>query len=234
MIISLVRTIILYILIIAALRLTGKRQLGELQPSELVLSIMISDLACVPMANTGIPLLGGVIPMVTIVSMEIILSFIILKSNRARRVITGQPSIIISKGVVNQREMERLRINIDDLMEELRQKNVVSIEEVNYAILETTGKLSVFSRNDLNPVQKSDVDIKVEKFASIPVPIIADGELDEGNLKKLGLDHGWISKTLKEHGIKNKKGVLYMTVDENKKVFIIKRDRSGGNSDESA
>ena len=148
MIISLVRTIILYILIIAALRLTGKRQLGELQPSELVLSIMISDLACVPMANTGIPLLGGVIPMVTIVSMEIILSYIILKSNKARRVITGQPSIIISKGVVNQREMERLRINIDDLMEELRQKSIVSIEEVNYAILETTGKLSVFPRDD--------------------------------------------------------------------------------------
>ncbi|MBQ4248508.1 MAG: DUF421 domain-containing protein [Clostridia bacterium] len=234
MIISLVRTIILYILIIAALRLTGKRQLGELQPSELVLSIMISDLACVPMANTGIPLLGGVIPMVTIVSMEIILSYIILKSNKARRVITGQPSIIISKGVVNQREMERLRINIDDLMEELRQKSIVSIEEVNYAILETTGKLSVFPRDDLNAVQRSDIDIKVERYAPMPVPVIADGELDRQNLERLGLDERWLKKTLSERGISDKKGVLYMTVDENKKAFIIKRDRRGRKSDESA
>ncbi|MBQ1435780.1 MAG: DUF421 domain-containing protein [Clostridia bacterium] len=234
MIISLVRTIILYILIIAALRLTGKRQLGELQPSELVLSIMISDLACVPMANTGIPLLGGVIPMVTIVSMEIILSYIILKSNKARRVITGQPSIIISKGVVNQREMERLRINIDDLMEELRQKSIVSIEEVNYAILETTGKLSVFPRDDLNAVQRSDIDIKVERYAPMPVPVIADGEIDRQNLERLGLDERWLKKTLSERGISDKKGVLYMTVDENKKAFIIKRDRRGRKSDESA
>ena len=234
MIISLVRTIILYILIIAALRLTGKRQLGELQPSELVLSIMISDLACVPMANTGIPLLGGVIPMVTIVSMEIILSYIILKSNKARRVITGQPSIIISKGVVNQREMERLRINIDDLMEELRQKSIVSIEEVNYAILETTGKLSVFPRDDLNAVQRSDIDIKVERYAPMPVPVIADGELDRQNLERLGLDERWLKKTLSERGISDKKGVLYMTVDENKKAFIIKRDRRGRKNDEGA
>ncbi len=234
MIISLVRTIILYILIIAALRLTGKRQLGELQPSELVLSIMISDLACVPMANTGIPLLGGVIPMVTIVSMEIILSYIILKSNKARRVITGQPSIIISKGVVNQREMERLRINIDDLMEELRQKSIVSIEEVNYAILETTGKLSVFPRDDLNAVQRSDIDIKVERYAPMPVPVIADGEIDRQNLERLGLDERWLKKTLSERGISDKKGVLYMTVDENKKAFIIKRDRRGRKSYESA
>ena len=234
MIISLVRTIILYILIIAALRLTGKRQLGELQPSELVLSIMISDLACVPMANTGIPLLGGVIPMVTIVSMEIILSYIILKSNKARRVITGQPSIIISKGVVNQREMERLRINIDDLMEELRQKSIVSIEEVNYAILETTGTLSVFPRDDLNAVQRSDIDIKVERYAPMPVPVIADGELDRQNLERLGLDERWLKKTLSERGISDKKGVLYMTVDENKKAFIIKRDRRGRKNDEGA
>ncbi|MBR2741970.1 MAG: DUF421 domain-containing protein [Clostridia bacterium] len=234
MVISLVRTVILYILIIAALRLTGKRQLGELQPSELVLSIMISDLACVPMANTGIPLLGGIIPMVAIVSMEIILSFIILKSNKARRFITGQPSIIISKGVVNQREMARLRINIDDLMEELRQKNIVSIEEVNYAILETTGKLSVFPRNDLYTVQRSDLNIGVEKYTSMPSPIIADGELDRHNLKKLGFNEAWLKRTLKNNGIASLGGVLYMTADENGKVFIIKRDRSGGNENESA
>ena len=226
MVISLVRTIILYALIVTALRLTGKRQLGELQPSELVLSIMISDLASVPMADSAIPLLSGIIPIVTIVSAEMILSYIILKSNRVRRVITGQPSVIISHGVVNQREMERLRINIDDLMEELRQKNVMSIDEVNYAILETTGKLSVFPNEDIRSVRPSDFNIQVDNSISLPRPIITDGELDINNLKVLGLDEKWLQKQLDSNEIKSMKSVLYMTVDENKKVFILRKDKN--------
>lgn len=226
MVISLVRTIILYALIVTALRLTGKRQLGELQPSELVLSIMISDLASVPMADSAIPLLSGIIPIVTIVSAEMILSYIILKSNRVRRVITGQPSVIISHGVVNQREMERLRINIDDLMEELRQKNVMSIDEVNYAILETTGKLSVFPNEDIRSVRPSDLNIQVDNSISLPRPIITDGELDINNLKVLGLDEKWLQKQLDSNKIKSMKSVLYMTVDENKKVFILRKDKN--------
>ena len=225
MVISLVRTIILYGLIVAALRVTGKRQLGELQPSELVLSIMISDLASVPMADSGIPLLSGIIPIVTIVSCEMILSFIILKSNLVSRIITGQPSIIISKGVVNQREMERLRINIDDLMEELRQKNIMSIDEVNYAILETTGKLSVFPNEALRSLRISDIDKSKQENPSMPRPIIMDGELDMKNLKSLGLDDKWLQERLSENNIKHLRSVLYMTVDENKKVFILKKDK---------
>lgn len=227
MVISLVRTVILYALIVMALRLTGKRQLGELQPSELVLSIMISDLASVPMADSGIPLISGIIPIVTIVSVEIILSYVSLKNNRVRRVITGQPSVIISHGVVNQREMERLRINIDDLMEELRQKNIMSIDEVNYAILETTGKLSVFPNEASRGVRPSDLNITPSGEESLPRPIITDGELDVSNLKALGLDENWLKKQFESKKIKSMKSVLYMTVDENKKVFVLKKDKNG-------
>ena len=143
MLIVFVRTLILYILIIVVLRLMGKRQVGQLQPSELVVALIIADLAAVPMSEVGIPLINGIIPIITLFIMEELLSYISMKSERARGLISGKPSILIERGTIIEDELRRIRYNINDLLEQLRLKNFSNVEDVSYAILETSGQLSV-------------------------------------------------------------------------------------------
>lgn len=223
MLIGLVRTVILYLLIVLALRITGKRQLGELEPSELVVAILISELAAIPMQDTSIPLLSGIIPIIVLVTLEIILSFVILKSNKIRRIITGKPSIIIYNGILNQKELGRLRLNMDDLMEELRQKSIMSIEEVRYAILETTGKLSVFPFERERTIRVSDLNLNIHD-AAIPFPVVTDGEINNENLKKLGLDEKWVFRQFDNNQISDIKQILFMSANDDKNIFIIKKD----------
>ena len=137
------RTIILYILITAGVRLMGKRQVGELEPSELVLSLIIADLASVPMQDYGIPLLTGVVPIITLLSLTMILSVLTMKSIRFRALMCGRPSIMVQNGALNQREMSRNRLTVDELLEELRGKGYTDLSQIKYAILETNGQLSV-------------------------------------------------------------------------------------------
>lgn len=146
MLIAFVRTIILYILVVAALRLMGKRQIGQLQPSELVVAMMISELASIPMENVGTPLVNGVIPILTLIIAEATFSFLTLKSRKVRKIISGSPTILIEKGQVLEKEMERLRFNIDDLMEELRTNGYSNLMDVEYAIIETNGMLSIIPK----------------------------------------------------------------------------------------
>lgn len=138
-----VRTLILYVFVVVGMRVMGKRQIGEMQPSELVVTIMISELASQPAQMTGMPLINGIIPILTLVVVEIIVSYILLKSSKARKVLSGTPSVVIENGIINWVEMERIRLNIDDLMEELRLANCPKVQDVKKAIVETSGKLSV-------------------------------------------------------------------------------------------
>ncbi len=158
MIIAFVRTIILYISVMIAMRLMGKRQLGEMQPMELIVTIMISDLASVPMQNTGIPLLNGLIPIFTISFLEILFSFLALKSKKSKEILVGKPSIIIKDGKINKKEMEKLRFTLDDLKEEIRKKDIRNIEDVQMAILETDGGFSVFPKDKAAPLTKGDIE----------------------------------------------------------------------------
>jgi len=137
------RTIILYMLVVFAMRLMGKRQIGELQPTELVITIMISELAALPASNPGTPLLMGVIPVLTLITMEIIVSFFSLKSKGFRKFLQGQPSVIIRKGKIDYKEMERIRMNLDDLLEEIRLQGSPKIKSIKLAVVETNGKLSL-------------------------------------------------------------------------------------------
>jgi uncharacterized membrane protein YcaP (DUF421 family) len=146
MTINFFRTIVVYIIVVAAMRIMGKRQIGEMQPSELVITLMISELATLPVTDVNIPLMFGIVPILTLVSAEIILSYVTLKSKKARRIITGEPSVIIVDGEIIRDEMEKLRINSEDLTEELRQASCVDINEVAYGILETNGKLSIIKK----------------------------------------------------------------------------------------
>lgn len=179
MLILLIRTLVLYIIVVASIRVMGKRQIGEMQPSELVVAIMISDLASVPMQAIDIPLLAGIVPVLTLLVGEVVASFICLKSKKARKYITGEPSIIIYQGHINEKELERLRFNLNDLTEQLRLSGYPDISKVQTAVLETNGQLSV-----------------IEKGDELPYMLVADGEMNEIELKRSGKSKAWLEKSV--------------------------------------
>lgn len=183
MLILMIRTLFLYLLVVASMRIMGKRQIGEMQPSELVVAIMISDLASVPMQAIDIPLLSGIVPVLTLLVGEVTMSFICLKSRRARRYITGEPSIVVYKGHVNEGELERLRFNLNDLLEQLRIAGYPDISEVQVAVLETNGQLSVIEKTK-------------DGISELPYLLIADGELNENELARSGRNRKWLERKL--------------------------------------
>lgn len=195
-----IRTLLLYALVIISLRIMGKRQIGEMQPSELVVAIMISDLAAVPMQAIDIPLVTGIIPVLTLIVTEIIMSYISLKSRRVRKFISGEPSIIIYNGHVNEGELERLRFNMNDLLEQLRLNNYSDISDVDCAIMETNGKISIIPKSGAKSVTLSDLNI-TDSGGGLQHLIISDGEINKGELKKIGRNDAWLAKELKKQGL---------------------------------
>lgn len=195
MFISFIRTILLYLIIVVTLRILGKRQVGELEPSELVVAILISDLAAVPMQDIGIPLLTGVIPIITLLAFELMASEISMHSLRFRAFLCGKPVFIIREGQVNQKAMAKNRLTIDELFCSLRQNGVLNISEVQYAILETNGQLSTFLYPKFAPLVARD-DNKYPKPPGYPVTIISDGHILEDNLRSIGFDLGWLRNQL--------------------------------------
>ena len=224
MIISLVRTLILYALVIIALRVMGKRQIGELQPSEPVVAIMISDLASVPMAESGIPLSYGIVPIFTMVLAEMSLSFLCLKSEKMRSVISGRPSVIMLHGVIDESEMRKIRFNLSDLTEELRLQGYMDISRVDTVILETNGQMTIIPKSKYKTPDCSDLGIESQQ-ETLPFILISDGKLNDVNLKKAGFDMKWLSKQLKNHGADNVKDVFYMTWYEGKSYVQLKENK---------
>lgn len=220
---GLVRTVILYILIIAGIRLMGKRQVGELEPSELVLSLIIADLASVPMQDFGIPLLAGVIPILALLAMTMILSVLTMRSVRFRALLCGRPSIIIREGKVDQREMARNRLTVDELLEELRGQGYTDPSGVKYAILETNGQLSVLPFAAQKPPTAQQLGLEVEQW-ELPLVVVSDGRLLEHNLTQLGRDRAWLDKRLKEGGCSDPKQVFLLLADRGGKVYLTRKD----------
>lgn len=223
MVIAVVRTIILYLLIIAGIRLMGKRQVGELEPSELVLALIIADLAAVPMQDFGIPLLAGIIPIFTLLCITMILSVLTMKSIRFRAIICGRPSIIVENGEVNQREMRKNRFTVDELNEELRGQGVTDLSTIKYAILETNGKVSVILYANQRPVSAEQMDLFPDD-TGLPMVIINDGRLQADNLKARGFNDEWLRKRLGEHGVSSVRDVFLMTVDEQNRVYFVPKE----------
>lgn len=220
MIILVVRTLILYVVVITALRIMGKRQIGELQPSELVVAIMISDLACVPMQDIRIPLLAGVVPVFTLIIAEIVMSFMTLKSKKFRKFITGEPSIIIYDGHINEKEMERLRFNMNDLIEELRMNNYPNIADIEVAVLETNGQISIIPKAHARAVTVSDMKIKNPSKEGLVYMLISDGELNKNELKRCGKSEQWILDELKKRKIEKLNEVFIASLDMQGELFI--------------
>ena len=227
MVIAFLRTIILYLLIIAGVRLMGKRQVGELEPSELVLALIIADLAAVPMQDFGIPLLSGIIPILTLLCITMILSVLTMRSVKFRAIICGRPSIIVENGKLHQREMKKNRFTVDELMEELRMKGVSDISTVKYAILETNGQISVLPYANQLPVTAEQMNVAPDDVG-LPIVIINDGRVLDHNLKTRGLNHEWLEKRLSEHKVNSAKDVFRLTVDEQNRVYFVAKDVTAG------
>ncbi|MBO5727535.1 MAG: DUF421 domain-containing protein [Oscillospiraceae bacterium] len=226
MVIALARTVILYILIITGVRLMGKRQVGELEPSELVVSLLIADLAAVPMQDFGIPLLIGIIPIFALLSLTMIFSVLTMKNTRFRILMCGKPSIVVKNGVLDQREMQRNRYTVDELFEELRMKGYTDLTQIKYAILETNGQLSVLPFAHHQPPTAAQLSVKVQE-SGLPVILISDGRLLEENLRIAGHDRGWLDKQLRKHNCPCLADVFLMTVDEAGKVYYSPRQELG-------
>ncbi|MBQ3554311.1 MAG: DUF421 domain-containing protein [Clostridia bacterium] len=219
MLIIFIRTLILYILVVLALRMMGKRQIGQLQPSELVIAMMISELACIPMENVGTPIVNGVIPIFTLIIAEAAFSFLTLKSKKIRKIISGTPTILIEKGRVLEKEMERLRFNIDDLMEELRSSGYANLLDVEYAIIETNGMLSIIPKSSKRPVTPADMEL-VTEYEGLPFLLVADGVINRMALKSAQLDEEWLYEKLSEFDIDKIEDVFIACLDTSGNLFV--------------
>lgn len=197
MILSCFRTVILYLVLIAAMRMLGKRQIGQLEPSEFVVAMLVADLASVPMQNSGIPLLSGLVPILTVLGLELVLSGFAMGSVKFRRLLCGKPVILIENGKPIQENLRQTRVTLDELTAKLRLKDVLDITTVQFAILETDGNLSVFPYPKDTPATAKAAGIQVKK-QFIPITIIEDGFFSPENLQKAGKDERWLRGVLEE------------------------------------
>lgn len=223
MVIAFLRTVILYLLIIVGIRLMGKRQVGELEPSELVLALIIADLAAVPMQDFGIPLLTGVIPILTLLCITMILSVLTMRSVRFRALVCGRPSIIVENGRLKQSEMRKNRFTVDELMEELRMKGITDISTVKYAILETNGQISVLPYANQLPATAEQMNL-TPPDVGLPLVIINDGRLIRHNLELRGYDEKWLKKQLKAASAARPQDVFLLTVDEQGRTYLVRKE----------
>lgn len=221
--IVLVRSLVLYIVVIFSVRLMGKRQLGELQPTELVITILVSNIATLPLEELSIPLIIGITPILSLVCFEVIMSRLTLKFPRLRCIVSGRPKIIISNGHIDRAVMKSLRYSIDDLMTALRQNGVFKLEDVQYAVVETTGSISVLKKAENDTVTCSDLKIKVPND-NPPVIVITDGKVLECSLSEINADTKWLNGILKKEK-KKAADIFIMTADRNKNYYIVDMEK---------
>lgn len=217
MLITFVRAIFLYIVVLAVMRLMGKREIGQLQPFELAISIMIADLAATPMTESGIPITNGIMPILGLLVMHLIISMINIKSRRARELICGKPSLLIFRGKIDQKILKKERFTINELEERLRDNNIFNIGDVEYAILETSGQVTVIPKPGKKTPTLEDLNIEA-KYEGIPYDLVIDGKVEYENLKKIGKDYIWLKKQTEKFGIKPEEALI-VTIDGDNQFF---------------
>ena len=222
MIISLIRTLLLYAVIILAIRLMGKRQISDLQTSELVVTFLVSNIASIPMQNASIPLFTGLIPIVVLIVCEIVLSNIMLKSCKFRKFICGSPMVIINHGKIDQKAMKELRMSTEDLFEQLRQLDAFNLEDIDFAIIETNGQLSIMKKPSKQQVDAGMLGLSLPP-QELETIIISDGEIAESSLSLCNLSKSWLESILKEKQL-SLKDIFIMTADRNKNFNIVKKE----------
>lgn len=224
MFISLWRTFVLFITVTAALRFMGKRQIGELQPSELATTIIISNIAAIPIENIGSPMINGILAIILLACMEVVISSVALKSRLFRGVVLGHARCVIRDGCVDESELRNLRWSLDDLTEMLRVNGIFNIDEVLFAIVETNGSLSMYPKFKNRPTTNEALNIKQSGCEAPPVLIINDGYVDKTALAYCNLDEKWLSKTLLSEKVVAK-DVFFMSCDRSAKYRIVKKER---------
>lgn len=217
MLVTFFRAIILYIIVLIVMRLMGKREIGQLQPFELAISIMIADLAATPMTESGIPITNGIMPILGLLVMHLIISMINIKSTKAREIICGKPSLLIFRGKIDQKVLKKERFTINELEERLRDNNIFNIGDVEYAILETSGQVTVIPKPNKRPATPEDFNIE-PKYQGIPYDLVVDGKIEYENLKKIGKNYTWLQKQTEKFGIKPE-DALIVTIDGDNNFF---------------
>lgn len=216
-----IRVTIIYILVLFVMRLMGKREIGQMQPFEFVIAIMIADLATVPMADTGIPIINGIIPILALLLFQLIISNLNLKSLVLRKIICGKPRILIYRGKIDEQAIKKEKITINELQERLRKKDIYSIGDVEYAILETNGEMSIILKPEKRNTIPQDFGI-VPEYEGIPYDLVIDGKIMYENLKKIGRNEQWLKKEVEKFKIKPEEA-LVVTFDGKGQIFCQKK-----------
>lgn len=224
MLITVLRIAMMYAFVVLCLRIMGKRQIAELEPSELVVTIIISDIATDPIIDPGKPFVTAIIAISILLFFEVVLSFLAYKHINIRSLLYGKPSTFYSDGEINQKEMENQRFSIGDLLEEVRNNGAASLKEVEHIVMETNGNVSVILNSENRPLTPSDVGIKAEE-TEMSYIIIDNGCIISSNLKRLDLTRAWIKERLKKEGIRRISDVFYMGADKNGHTVVIKKNR---------
>lgn len=226
MLIIFFRSIILYIIVLIVMRLMGKREISQLQPFELAISIMIADLASVPMSDIGIPIFNGIIPICGLLLMHLLISMLNMKSLKAREIICGKPTILVYRGKIDEKALKKERFTINELQEQLRINNVINLGDVEFAILETSGQITVIQKPEKRNAIPQDFNI-VPEYEGIPYDLVIDGKVMEKNLRKIGKDYNWLKKQVKEFGIKPEEA-LVVTIDGKGQFFCQEKEGRKG------
>ncbi len=226
MLITFFRAIVLYIIVLIVMRLMGKREIGQLQPFELAISIMIADLATLPMSETGVPISNGIIPILGLLVMHLTISMLNMKSTKAREIICGKPSILIFRGKIDQKVMKKERFTINELEERLRDNNIFNIGDVEYAVLETSGQVTVIPKPNKRPTIPEDFNIE-PKYEGIPYDLVVDGKVMYKNLDKIGKNYVWLQKQTEKFGIKPEEALI-VTIDGDNQFFCQPLEKDGG------
>ena len=223
MLISYFRTGFLYLVLILSIRMMGKRQIGQMEASEFVVTMLVANLASIPMQDSAIPLYSGLLPILVVLGMELSLSGLILRSVWVRRFFCGKPVILIDNGKVLLENLRRTRVTLDELTGHLRQKDVLDIQTVQFAILETDGSLSVFPYPGQRPATAQEAGIPVQD-QYLPITIVEDGYLSKENLKKAGKDQAWLDKTLQKQKA-TRQETLLLTVDQSGHLVFLRKEQ---------
>lgn len=223
MLINFIRSILIYIFVLIVMRLMGKREIGQLQPFELVISIMIADLASIPMTDSGIPITNGIVAILGLLLMHLVISIINIKSIKAREIICGKPRILIYRGKIDEKALKKERFTINELQERLRGNNVVNLGDVEYAILETNGEVTVIQKPEKRNTIPEDFNI-VPEYEGIPYDLVVDGKIMNKNLIAIGKDKKWLKKQVEKFNIKPEEALI-VTLDGKGQIFCQKKEK---------
>ncbi|NMA61579.1 MAG: DUF421 domain-containing protein [Firmicutes bacterium] len=225
MLITVVRTVLLYILVVTTMRIMGKRQIAQLEPFELVITIMIAELAAIPMQDRHIPLINGIIAILTLLFIQVTFSVLSLKSLKFRTILDGNYSIVIANGIIQEKEMREARYNLDELLEQLRQKEIFNLDDVEFAILETSGELSVLLKSQKRPVTPKDLQLATP-YEGLPTVLVFDGQVMATELNKVNLSEGWLRAELQKLGFQDPSQVLIASLNSQGELFYQAKEKA--------